>query len=198
MIYYSTRPIKAGEEICMTYRTIWAELSEDEDCLQRFVFETSLSLKFKWGIFCPSDCICNDANMLPVFAESSRLTRMAAKFGSEGDFERSLAASKKKLQLCNTHPRLMGIQDVKLSTLFDAFGAAISIKDKKRFEEATAFVKEINEIIGKLEFPGSVKSLSHKRLLNNPPSKEAIKKRFLAMTEEHFKENVSKNLNVAV
>jgi hypothetical protein len=106
------------------------------------------------------------------------LSKIIFKSGSEGDFETSLAASKEKLQLCITHPRLMGNLSLKYGTLYDAYSAAVMLKGKKRVKEATAFVKEFNEITVQLEFPDSEQSLENKRLLNTPPLKETVKKFF--------------------
>ena len=178
IVYYSSRLIKAGDEICVTYRTIWADLVEDKEALHRSMLLASLNFKMKWGIFCPPDCICNDFSILPVLSDFSRMLRTAIKSGSEEDFETSLEASKERLQICNTHPRMSGILDIKVSTLFDAYCAAVALKGQKGVKEATAFLKERHEIITQLEFPGSEKSLEYKGLLDEPPSKAAVQRRF--------------------
>ncbi len=186
IIHYSARPIKTGEEICITYRTIWGCRSEDKETQQHSLLNVSLHLKIKWGIFCPSDCICNDLSILSVLAESARLANVAIRSGSDGDFETSLAASKARLQLCNTHPRLMGNCEMKFAVLNHAFGAATLLKDRKRAKEATAFLKEINEIVDHLEFPTSEKSLGYKNLVNDLCLHEKIKEVFCELKDNYF------------
>jgi hypothetical protein len=162
----------------MTYRNIWADLVEDKEALQHSLFLASLNLKMKWGIFCPPDCICNDLSILPVLSEFSRLSDTANISASEGDFEKSLAASKERLQICNTHPRMSGILDIKVRTLLDGFFAAMGLrvlKGKKSVKEATAFLKEKNEIIDQLEFPDSERSLEDKGLLDDPSYSQLFK-----------------------
>jgi len=186
IIHYSARPIKTGEEICITYRTIWGCRSEDKEAQQHSLLNGSLNLKIKWGIFCPLDCICNDLSILPLVAECTRLSNVAIRSGTKGDFETSLAASKARLQLCNTHPRLMGNCEIKFAVLNDAFGAATLLKDKKRAKEATAFLKEMNEIVDHLEFPTSEKSLAYQNIANDPRLHEKIKEVFCELNDMYL------------
>ncbi len=120
-------------------------------------------------------------SILTLFEKFSRLSKIAFKSGSEGDFETSLAASKEKLQLCNTHPRLIENLEVKYGILYDAFCTAILLKGQKR-EEATAFIKEFDEITAQLEFPGSNMSLFY--ILY--PSKEIVMRMFGAKNLDLF------------
>jgi hypothetical protein len=59
---------RTGEELCIAYQNILAEISEDKDCLDRNRLEAARNLKYKWGIFCPPDCICNDTSVLTLIA----------------------------------------------------------------------------------------------------------------------------------
>ncbi len=125
-------------------------------------------------------------SVLTLIEDFSRLSKTAFQSGSEGDFETSLAASKEKLQLCNTHPRLMGNLEVKYGVLYDAFCTATLLKGQRRVKEATAFDKEFNDITVQLEFPGSFMSLLYQMLLNSPPSKEIVMRMFGAKNLELF------------
>ena len=189
-VIYSSKPIRTGDEICFNYHSIWAHLSEDKESLQRSLLENSLKFQTKWGIICPNDCICKDPNIVPVIAEYSRLLKTAVKSGLQGDFQVSLAASKEKLQLFTTHPRLFQNLDMKLGNLYDMIHLAILLNTKKSINEATAFIKEFNEIIAQLEFPDSVKSIRYKMFLNNPQIRlrETIIARFHNLNDQWFKE----------
>jgi hypothetical protein len=178
MVFYSSRPIKTGDEICTIYHSLWADLSVSEESLQRAMLHTTLNLIFKWGIFCPPDCICNDANILLTIAEFSRLVRITYESGSEGDFKTSLMALKERLQLCNTHPRMIGNLETKIGTLYEAVAVATFLKDDNSAKETTVFIKELDEIMAQLEFPGSVKSLRYKKYTDDQESCQAIKRRF--------------------
>jgi hypothetical protein len=180
-VIYSTRPIRAGEEICMSYITIWAKRSEVEQEIINFMMMISFTLKLKWGIFCPADCICKDQSVLSLCLEISRLSKIAFKSGSEEDFKTSLEASKEVVRLCNTHPRLSGYLEAKFCALFDAFSAAFLIKGKR--DEAMGIIKEVNEIIAKLDFPGSFKSNRFREFEERPwtNNKTLVKERFKGM-----------------
>jgi hypothetical protein len=80
-VFYSANLIRTGDEICMSYRSIWSFLSEEKESLQRSFYETSCTFEMKWGIVCPSDCICKDLAILPVIAEFSRWSKIAVKSG---------------------------------------------------------------------------------------------------------------------
>ncbi len=70
--------------------------------------------------------------------------------------------------------------------LNDAFGAATLLKGKKKAKEATAFFKEMNEIIDHLEFPNSEWSLAFKNLLKDPRLHEKIKEVFCESKDNYF------------
>ena len=153
-IIHSKRKIKAGEEICFSYDSIWCQRNEDEQELKSLLAVVSNNLKFKWGIFCPDNCVCHDSSVLSLNLEVSRLKKVAYKSGSEKDFETSLAASKEILHLCNTKPHLIGCLGAKQSSLFDAFSAASLLKGRR--DEAMGYIKEVNKIFALLDYPGSL------------------------------------------
>ncbi len=80
----------------------------------------------------------------------------------------------------------MGDCEAKFAVLNDAFGAATLLKGKKRAKEATAFLKEMNEILDHLEIPTSEKSLGYKNLLNDPRLHEKIKEVFCGLKNKYF------------
>jgi hypothetical protein len=171
IVLVSERPIKTGEEICMTYQTSWADLSEDT--LKFHSTQHAIAghrLKMRWGIFCPPECICHDNFSVTLAMELSRLSKVSATAGSKGDFKASLVAAKEKLQLFNTQPRLSGNFALKLNTLAEVSRVAAKLKSKaKKTKEMMTVLKEIQEMIDKVEFPGSVVSLEYQRLLNEQP-----------------------------
>jgi hypothetical protein len=184
MVFYSNGPIKRRDELLIDYVSIWVHHSESKESLQCSMHKISLDLIFRWAIFCPSDCICKDPNILLVVAEFSRLAKISYKSGSEGDFKTSLAASKKRLQLCNTGQSLIGNLEAKCHTLYDAFGAAVLLRDKISAKEAIHFIKEHNEIIAQLEFPSSVKSLRYKTFTDDLQISKSIISRFCKLNAE--------------
>jgi len=181
ILYYSSKPIRAGDEICLTHHTTWAEHIGDKESLERFISEDSRKLKIKWEIVCPPNCVYNDLSILPGLIEFSKLSKIAIKSGSEGDFRTSLAASKKRLQLCNTHPRLIGNLWLKFVINADAYSAATTLNGKTGVKEVEPFLNEFNEVIVQLEFPGSEKSRQYEIMLNDPPSTEFAQGRFCTM-----------------
>ena len=184
-VIYSKRPIKAGEEILISYVSIWSQRSEDEQKLKDFMALVSFNLWFKWGIDCPADCICHDnSSVLSVLQKVSRLNKIAFKSGSEGDFETSLAASKETIQLCNTEPLMMGHLEAKFCCLYDAFSAANFLKGRRG--EAMGYIKEVNEIIALLDYPGSFKSNRFRGYEESPwtNNKTLVKGKFKSMFED--------------
>jgi hypothetical protein len=165
LVLYSARPIKTGDEICMTYLSVWADWAGYEETVEYYTkFLIGFRrLELKWGIFCPTDCVCKDLNVLALIAEFSRLS----KFASEGDVEASLAAAKERIFLCITQPRMIGNLALKQISLLHAFSAAMKVK--KKANEAMIYIKGLKEIIDQFEFPGSVKSLLYKSLCDEQP-----------------------------
>jgi hypothetical protein len=170
LVLYSARPIKTGDEICITYHSVWADWEGYEETVEYYtnVLIGFRRLEVKWGIFCPTDCVCKEptVNVLALIAEFSRLS----KFASEEDVEASLAAAKERIFMCNTQPRMIGNLALKLVSLSHAFRAATQVKKRaKKANEAMTYINEIKEIIDQFEFPGSVKSLLYKSLCDEQP-----------------------------
>jgi hypothetical protein len=160
------RQIKAGEEICSCYKSFQESLNVGKYPPKIFLQKISDLLKGKWGIFCPSDCACQDPAILPLLEEMPRLTKAFANSGKKGDFNTCLAELKTLLELSNNHPGLRGEMTLKVGLLSFAFHAAIVLENRKA--EALEFLNEVNEILSKIEFPDSSKSRRYKQIINDP------------------------------
>jgi hypothetical protein len=153
-VVFSRRFIQKGDEICIAYRSFMEKISVKINHPAEYLLDVRQGL-LKWGISCPSICVCQDPTTLNLILEMQRLNADTKKYGSIKDYKKTFEEAKKLIQLFNTDSRLVGIFGRKLIPLFDAYQAAMASHIPELELEGSKLMKEILLIDSSIEYPNS-------------------------------------------
>ena len=127
-----------------------------------------LKLKTHWGIACPSDCFCKDADARKMVLEGRRLSDLAALMSrlQSGWAEGALNAGENRLDI----QRRLNMSWSDLAK-FECELYHISLMQKKTLPKAARFVKDVLRIYKTIS-PYSKLIEKYEKLLKHPESDE--------------------------
>lgn len=125
-ILFATRSIQKGEEIYISYGSSCAIDIDRSEALHFSIpdqirFEREI-LKKKWGIVCPTDCVCNDAAIKSKVVQGTKLLIEAERMASGG---KHIAAFQLIREVLTIHDQIQSSPLAKGMTHYTAFQLAI-------------------------------------------------------------------------
>lgn len=157
----AVREIQPGEEISISYTHF--------DNFSNFLTpEKSRSiLQQKWGIVCPSDCLCRNEVFLKKLGEATELDRSIFQLISQCRPNPDLALVKVE-RLLKMEEELDAQPMSRYRTLHDAF--QVAVMQGKTLSKARAFARRAYEIAASVVHPTSHDAVNLKNLAEDPSS----------------------------
>lgn len=164
-ILFAERSIEAGEEISINYQPFTTPSSTS---LSSYLVGCGAQLQANWGVSCPQNCICKDAEILEDISKSLEIAKTISQLGEEGDVLGALSQVETLITLQKGSGMPYSVFERSRSTLWNGF--QFGIMTKASLDQGREYLDTFVGIMGDILHPKSEAMVKYMGFQKDPGS----------------------------